>query len=235
MFAHAATGLFSTLRNMLETIEVETAPKPDAAIIWLHGLGADGHDFEPIVPELVARGERAWRFVFPNAPVRPVTWNNGMRMRAWYDIAGIGGAAAEDVAGFRQANAQIRELIAREVSRSIPTTRIVLAGFSQGGAVSLYVAPRFEQTLAGVMALSTYLPCQGSFLAERSKANDSTPILLAHGQADPVVPMAMGIKARDFLKSQGYALEWHDYPMPHSVCPAEVIDIRRFLHRVLPA
>jgi phospholipase/carboxylesterase len=219
---------------MLETIEVETAPRPDAAIIWLHGLGADGHDFEPVVPELVRRGERAWRFVFPNAPVRPVTWNNGMRMRAWYDIAGIGGGAAEDVAGFRQADAQIRELIAREVSRSIPTTRIVLAGFSQGGAVSLYVAPRFEQRLAGVMALSTYLPCESSFLAQRSHANDSTPILAAHGQGDPVVPMAMGIKARDFLKTHGYSVEWHDYPMPHSVCPAEIVDIGAFLRRALP-
>ena len=220
---------------MLETIEVETAPTPDAAIIWLHGLGADGHDFEPIVPELVAQGARAWRFVFPNAPVRPVTWNNGMRMRAWYDIVGIGGGAAEDVAGFRQTESQIRELIAREVARSIPSTRIVLAGFSQGGAVSLYVTPRLEFKLAGVMALSTYLPCENSFVAERSAANDSTPILMAHGQADPVVPMALGIKSRDFLKTHGYAVEWHHYPMPHSVCPAEIADIRRFLLRVLPA
>jgi phospholipase/carboxylesterase len=220
---------------MLETIEVETAAKPDAAIIWLHGLGADGHDFEPLVPELVARGERAWRFVFPNAPVRAVTWNNGMRMRAWYDIAGIGGAAAEDLAGFRQVDAQIRELIAREVSRSVATTRIVLAGFSQGGAVSLYVAPRLEQKLAGVMALSTYLPSEATFLAQRSAANAATPILMAHGQGDPVVPMAMGIKARDFLKTHGYPVEWHDYPMPHSVCAAEVLDIRAFLYRVLPA
>jgi phospholipase/carboxylesterase len=158
-----------------------------------------------------------------------------MRMRAWYDISGIGGAAAEDVAGFRQADAQIRELIAREVSRSIPTTRIVLAGFSQGGAVSLYVAPRLEQKLAGVMALSTYLPCASSFVAQRSAANDSTPILVAHGQADPVVALALGIKARDFLKTHGYSVEWHDYPMPHSVCPAEIADIRAFLYRVLPA
>ena len=219
---------------MLETIEVETAPKPDAAIIWLHGLGADGHDFEPIVPELVSRGTRAWRFVFPNAPVRAVTWNNGGRMRAWYDIAGLGRGAPEDAAGFREADAQIRELISREVARSIPTTRIVLAGFSQGGAVSLYVAPRLEQKLAGVMALSTYLPFEATFLAQRSAANDATPILVAHGQADPVVPMALGVKARDFLKTQGYPVEWHDYPMPHSVCPAEILDIRQFLNRVLP-
>ena len=219
---------------MLETIEVETAPKPDAAIIWLHGLGADGHDFEPIVPELVARGERAWRFVFPNAPVRPVTWNGGMRMRAWYDIKGLDRGAAEDLAGFREADAEIRQLMAREVSRSIPTTRIVLAGFSQGGAVCLYVAPRFEQKLAGVMALSCYLPGESGFLAQKAAANDATPILVAHGQVDPVVPMALGIKSRDFLKTQGYSVEWHDYPMPHSVCPAEIADIRKFLDRVLP-
>jgi len=219
---------------MLETVEVETAPKPDAAIIWLHGLGADGHDFEPIVPELAARGTRAWRFVFPHAPVRPVTYSGGMRMRAWYDIAGIGRGAVEDVAGLRQADAQVRELIAREVSRSIPTERIVLAGFSQGGAVSLYVMPRLELKLAGVMALSTYLPCEQSFLAERSPVNDSTPILMAHGRSDPVVPMALGIKGRDFLRTHGYAVEWRDYLMPHSVCPPEVVDIRQFLERALP-
>src|SRR6202142_2103322 len=125
---------------MLETIDVETAANPNAAVIWLHGLGADGHDFEPIVPELVARGERAWRFVFPNAPVRPVTWNGGMRMRAWHDIKGLDRGAAAGGTGFREADAEIRQLIAREVAPSIPTTRIVLAGFSQGGAVSLYVA-----------------------------------------------------------------------------------------------
>jgi phospholipase/carboxylesterase len=219
---------------MLETVEVETAPNPDAAIIWLHGLGADGHDFEPIVPQLAARGTRAWRFVFPHAPVRPVTLNGGMRMRAWYDIVGLGRGAVDDVAGLRQADAQVRELIAREESRSIATTRIVLAGFSQGGAVSLYVAPRFEHKLAGVMALSTYLPCENSFLAERSAANDTTPILMAHGQSDPVVAMALGSKGRDFLRSHGYVVEWRDYPMPHSVCPAEVLDIRQFLNRVLP-
>src|ERR1700742_343566 len=152
---------------MLETIEVETGPSPNAAIIWLHGLGADGHDFEPIVPELVARGARAWRFVFPNAPTRPVSINGGMRMRAWYDIKGLDRKAAEDAAGFRDSDSQVRELIDREVARGIPSTRIVLAGFSQGGAVSLYVAPRLKETLAGVMALSCYLPMESTFLAER--------------------------------------------------------------------
>jgi len=219
---------------MLESIEVETAPNPDAAIIWLHGLGADGHDFEPVVPELVPRGTRAWRFVFPNAPVRPVTINNGMPMRAWYDIKGFDRAAAEDVGGFRDTDAQIRQLIGREVSRAIPTTRIVLAGFSQGGAVSLYTAPRLAEKLAGVMALSCYLPCQSSFRAEAALANATTPILMAHGQTDQVVPMSLGLRSRDFLKTQGYAVEWRDYPMPHAVCPAEIADIRTFLLRVLP-
>src|SRR5271168_3911440 len=151
---------------MLETIEIETAPEPDAAVIWMHGLGADGHDFEPVVPEIVRRGERAWRFVFPHAPVRPVTLNGGMAMRAWYDIKGLDRRAAEDVAGFRDADAKIRELIAREAGRGIATNRIVLAGFSQGGAVSLYTVPRLAEKLAGVMALSCYLPAMNAFGAE---------------------------------------------------------------------
>jgi phospholipase/carboxylesterase len=219
---------------MLETIEVETAPKPNAAVIWLHGLGADGHDFEPIVPELVSRGERAWRFVFPNAPVRPVTINNGMRMRAWYDIAGLDRGAAEDASGFKDSDNQIRELIAREVTRGIPAGRIVLAGFSQGGAVSLYTVPRLTEKLAGVMALSCYLPRQSTFSAERTPANDATPIFMAHGQADATVPIMLGVRSRDYLKAQGYAVEWHEYPMAHAVCAEEVADIRQFLLRVLP-
>ncbi len=219
---------------MLDTIEVETATKPNAAVIWLHGLGADGHDFEPIVPEIVRRGERAWRFVFPHAPVRPVTINGGMSMRAWYDLKGVDRRAAEDVTGFRDTYAQIEQLIARESGRGIPTNHIVLAGFSQGGAVSLYTAPRFPEKLAGVMALSCYLPMESSFAAQRTAANDATPIFMAHGQGDNVLPMDLGVKSRDFLKTQGYAVEWHDYPMPHAVCAAEVADIRDFLFRVLP-
>jgi phospholipase/carboxylesterase len=220
---------------MLETIEVQTGAKPDAAIIWLHGLGADGHDFEPIVPELVRRGERAWRFVFPNAPVRPVTLNGGMAMRAWFDIKGLDRLAEEDVAGFRDSDAHVRELIANEGARGIAENRIVLAGFSQGGAVSLYTATRLTQGLAGVMALSCYLPLQGTFARERAPANDATPIFMAHGQADPVLPMALGAQSREFLKASGYTVEWHEYPMAHSVCNAEVADIREYLLRVLPA
>jgi phospholipase/carboxylesterase len=219
---------------MLETIEVETGPKPNAAVIWLHGLGADGHDFEPIVPEIVRPGERAWRFVFPNAPVRPVTINGGMAMRAWYDLKGLDRRAAEDAAGFQETDALVRQLIAKEVARGIPTNRVVLAGFSQGGAVSLYTAPRYPEKLAGVMALSCYLPRESTFLAERAPANDATPIFMAHGRADTVLTMSLGVRSRDFLKALGYAVEWHDYPMAHAVCAAEIADIREFLLRILP-
>jgi phospholipase/carboxylesterase len=219
---------------MLETIEIETAANPNAAVIWMHGLGADGHDFEPVVPEIVRRGERAWRFIFPNAPVRPVTLNGGMAMRAWYDLKGLDRRAAEDVNGFRDTDVQIRRLIERERERGVPAARVVLAGFSQGAAVSLYTAPRFARTLAGVMALSGYLPRESSFLAERAAANDATPIFMAHGQGDTVLPVSLGIQSRDFLKALGYAVEWHDYPMAHAVCAAEIADIREFLFRVLP-
>jgi phospholipase/carboxylesterase len=219
---------------MLETIEVETAPQPSAAVIWLHGLGADGHDFEPIVPEILRPRERAWRFVFPNAPVRPVSINGGMPMRAWYDLKGLDRRAAEDVAGFRDTDAQIRELIAREGGRGIAADRIVLAGFSQGGAASLYTAPRFSEKLAGVMVLSGYLPGETSFRSERAAANRATPIFMAHGREDAVLPLGLGIESRDYLQASGYAVEWHDYPMAHAVCAAEIADIREFLLRVLP-
>jgi phospholipase/carboxylesterase len=219
---------------MLETLDIETAPQPTAAIIWLHGLGADGHDFEPIVPEIVRPKERAWRFVFPDAPVRPVTINGGMSMRAWYDITGFDRKASEDVAGFRATNGLVNQLIARENARGIATDRIVLAGFSQGGAVSLYMMPRLPEKLAGVLVLSAYLPGESSFAAERLAANDATPIFMAHGKADDVLPIGLGTLSRDFLKAQGYAVEWHDYPMPHAVCAEEIADIRKFLLRVLP-
>src|SRR6202050_3427846 len=152
----------------LETIEIETAPKPNAAVIWLHGLGADGHDFEPVVPQIVRRGERAWRFIFPHAPHRPVTLNGGMSMRAWYDILGLDRTAAEDTAGFRATDAEIRQLIEREAGRGIPAARIVLAGFSQGGAVSLYTGLRYPERLAGLLALSCYLPLAGTLAAARA-------------------------------------------------------------------
>lgn len=218
---------------MQDAIEVETAAAPDAAIIWLHGLGADGHDFEPIVPELVHAGERAWRFVFPNAPVRPVTINGGSRMRAWYDITSFDRTAGEDLVGFRDTERRIRRLIAAQVAGGIPAARIVLAGFSQGGAAALYTALRCPERLAGVMALSCYLPLPGSLQAERAAANGATPIFMAHGLSDQTLPSSLGLSSRDFLKARGYTIEWHQYPMGHSVCQAEIADIRDFLLRVL--
>ena len=218
----------------LDAIELETAPNPDAAIIWLHGLGADGHDFEPVVPELIRRGERSWRFIFPHAALRPVTINGGMTMRAWYDIKGFDRKAAEDEAGFRQSRAVVEELVVRERTRGIAANRIVLAGFSQGGAVALYTATRHHERLAGVMALSTYLPLSGRLLAERVPANDGTPIFMAHGLSDAVLPIALGLESRELLHSAGFTVEWHQYPMAHSVCADEMVDIRTFLLRILP-
>jgi phospholipase/carboxylesterase len=218
----------------LETIDIATAARPDAAIIWLHGLGADGNDFAPMVPELVRPGERAWRFVFPHAATRPITINGGMRMRAWYDIIDLDRRSAEDAAGFRDSDTSIGQLIAREVERGIPVHRIVLAGFSQGGAVSLYTGLRYPERLAGIMALSTYLPLAGRLAAERSAINQPTPIFMAHGLSDPVLPCNLGVESRDYLKSLGYSVEWHQYPMPHSVCAAEIADIRSYLLGILP-
>jgi len=218
----------------LETIELETAPNPDSAIIWLHGLGADGHDFEPIVPDLIRRGERSWRFVFPHAPPRPVTINGGMKMRAWYDVLGFDRQSLEDEDGVRQSSVAVNELIGQQLGRGIVAERIVLAGFSQGGAVALYAAARQPLRLAGVMALSTYLPLAGKLAAERQAANDGTPIFMAHGLGDAVLPIALGLESRDRLKAAGYVVEWHQYPMAHALCAAEVADIRHYLLRVLP-
>jgi phospholipase/carboxylesterase len=218
---------------MLQSIEIETSPNPDAAVIWLHGLGADCHDFEPLVPEIVPRRDRAWRFVFPNAPVRPVTINGGMSMRAWYDILGLDRLAAEDAAGFRDTNGQVGELIRGQIERGIPASRIVLAGFSQGGAVSLYTGLRYPERLAGIMALSCYLPLAGTLAAERAPANLRVPIFMAHGLDDGVLPIAMGLESREKLKALGFDVEWHQYRMAHSVCQPEVADIRAFLFRIL--
>jgi phospholipase/carboxylesterase len=217
-----------------ETIEIETAARPDAAVIWLHGLGADAHDFEPVVPEIVRRGERAWRFIFPNAPIRPVTLNGGMAMPAWYDILSLDRGAGEDVDGFRSTDAEVRQLLENEAARGIPAGRIVLAGFSQGGAVSLYSGLRYPQRLAGIVALSSYLPLAGTLQAERAPANDGAQIFMAHGISDPMLPLALGLNSRQALTSLGHAVEWHQYPMEHSVCEAEIADIRAYLRRVLP-
>src|ERR1700756_1462934 len=208
----------------LEVIEVQTGPNPTGAIIWMHGLGADGHDFEPIVPELVRPGERALRFVFPNAPVRPVTLNRGYSMRAWYDILGLERGIAQDEVGIRGSHATVESLIRRENERGIPTNRIVLAGFSQGGAMALFSGTRHAEKLAGIMGLSCYMLLEASFTAERSPANQATPVFLGHGTQDPVVSITLGETTRRLLEGTGYAVEWHQYMMPHSVCPQEVVD-----------
>jgi len=216
-----------------ESVLVETGPDPKFSIIWLHGLGADGHDFEPLVPELLDRGMPSIRFVFPHAPVRPVTLNNGYRMRAWYDIIGIDRRSTEDAEGIRASADAVQALIARENLAGIPTSRIVVAGFSQGGAMALHIATRAPARLAGVIALSCYLPLQRQFATERGNANLATPIFMAHGLQDPVVAFQLGDDSRRVLEATGFKVEWHAYAMPHSLCPEEVADLRAWLARVL--
>ena len=218
---------------VLAAVEVETGPKPTASVIWLHGLGADGHDFEPAVPELVRPGGRPLRFVFPHAPVRPVTLNGGLPMRAWYDIIRLNRQAAEDEAGVRSSDAALRALIGRENDRGVPSERIVLAGFSQGGAMALYCGIRMPDKLAGLIGLSCYLPIAATFAAERQAANQTTPIFMAHGSLDAVVEPQLGDTTRALLLASGYSVEWHSYPMGHSVCAEELAAIAAFLQRVL--
>ena len=218
--------------QVLDVIEIETGPAPRAAVIWLHGLGADGHDFEPIVPELRLPASKSVRFIFPNAPQRPVTINMGMRMRAWYDILQMGGGK-EDEAGIRESQSQIEALIAGEVKRGIPQDRIVLAGFSQGGAIVLQTALRQRVKLGGVMALSTYLPLSKTLAAERTPESGSLPVFMAHGRFDSMIGIDRAAQSRDALLALGYKVEWHEYPMQHSVCPEEIADIAAFLLRIL--
>jgi phospholipase/carboxylesterase len=217
---------------LLPTVEVQTGPNPTASVIWLHGLGADGHDFEPAVPALAPPGARAWRFVFPHAPVRAVTLNGGANMRAWYDIRGFDRHLAQDESGVRASDAAIRALIRRENERGIATRRVVLAGFSQGGAMALYTGTRLPEPLAAIIGLSCYLLLADSFAAERQAANQGTPIFLAHGSFDPVVDPRLGEETRSLLESAGYPLEWHSYPMPHTVSVEEIAAIAAFLQRV---
>lgn len=216
----------------LERIEIETAPAPTATVIWMHGLGADGHDFEPIVPELALPASPGVRFIFPHAPVRAVTLNNGMAMRAWYDILELGGTR-EDGEGLRMSQAAVETLIAGEEARGIAAGRIVLAGFSQGGAIAFQAGLRHPQRLAGIMALSTYLPLAGTVEAERHEANRGLPIFMAHGSADPMISIGRAQQSRKMLEALGYPVEWHEYPMPHSVCPPEIADISAWLVKVL--
>ncbi|HEX7770505.1 MAG TPA: carboxylesterase [Dokdonella sp.] len=213
----------------LPTVEHETAPNPRHAVIWLHGLGADGNDFAPIVPELVDPAWPPLRFVFPHAPVRAVTINNGMRMRAWYDIKGMQIADRQDEPGIRESIAQLDELIAREGERGIPPQRVLLAGFSQGGAIVLAGGVRHAARLAGIIALSTYLPLAEKTAAERSDANKGLSVFMGHGSIDNVVPEVLGTTSRNALETLGYAVEWHSYPMAHQVSAQEIADLRTWL------
>src|SRR5450755_4477190 len=219
----------------LPCIELETAPNPAASVIWLHGLGADGNDFVPIVPELKLPSALAVRFLFPHAPVRRVTINNGMAMRAWYDIAAADLNSRADIAGVRQSQAELEALIAREKSRGLAASRIVLAGFSQGGVIALHTAIRHQERLAGVIALSTYLVLADRLADEASAANRDLPIFMAHGTADPVVRFEWGDSSRRALVASGYRVDWHVYRMEHSVCMEEIQAIGAWLLRTLSA
>ncbi|RCW71282.1 alpha/beta hydrolase [Pseudorhodoferax soli] len=220
---------------LLDAIHIESAPSPTAAVIWLHGLGASGDDFAAIVPELDLSGCAPIRFVFPHAPVMPVTINNGFEMPAWYDIFAPDLVRREDAAGIGRSVLAIEALIAHEVARGIPARRIVLAGFSQGCAMTLHAGLRHPERLAGLVALSGYLPLADSLAAERHPANFGTPIFMAHGTADPVVVLPRAQEARAVLEKLGYQVQWRTYPMPHSVHPDEIADISAFLQQVLPA
>ena len=219
--------------EILSCIETETAALPTASVIWLHGLGADGNDFLPIVPELALPAALAVRFVFPHAPVRAVTINSGMRMRAWYDIAAADLSRRADLAGVRQSAQQVEALIERERERGVASERIVLAGFSQGGAIALYAGVRYARRLAGIVALSTYAIAAESLAAEASPANRGLPIFMGHGIADPVVRYEWGDASRRALEAQGYPLDWHSYRMEHSVCLEEIRSIGEWFARVL--
>lgn len=214
---------------MLETLERETAPNPAHSVIWLHGLGADGNDFVPIVPQLLRAGWPPLRFVFPHAPMRPITINAGMRMRAWYDITGFDLAQKQDETGIRQSMEQVEWLIGREAERGVPAKCVILAGFSQGGAIALVGGIRHGQQLGGIVALSTYLPIAEIVAAERHAANAGTPIFMAHGAFDPVVPQRLGELSRERLLGFGHPLSWHSYPMAHQVCPQEISDLAEWL------
>jgi len=220
------------MSETLPAIEIETKRKPSHAVIWLHGLGADGNDFVPVVKELKLP-PLGIRFVFPHAPMRPVTINGGFVMRAWYDIAYQELAFKEDERGLRESQKLIEELIVRENTRGIPSSRIVLAGFSQGGVLTLQTGLRQSKPLAGLMALSSYLPMSPMIEVERNAASNSVPIFMGHGITDNIVPLALGRMSRDTLIKLGYEVEWHQYTMPHSVCPEELADIGVWLKRVL--
>lgn len=213
----------------LSCVEQETGANPRHAVIWLHGLGADGNDFAPIVPELVDAQWPPLRFVFPHAPVRPITINGGMAMRAWYDISGLEIAQRQDEAGIRGSIRQLDELIEREIARGVPARNILLAGFSQGGAIVLAGGIRHAERIGGIIALSTYLPMAEKTDAEAGGANRDVPIFMAHGMLDPTISHALGEMSRDYLAQRGYGVEWHAYPMAHQVCMEEIADLRKWM------
>lgn len=217
----------------LETIQIETGPNPTASVIWLHGLGASGDDFVPIVRELDLAGMQDIRFVFPHAPTMPVTINNGYVMRAWYDIIGADLSRREDEKGLRASQAMVEQLIAQEKASGIPAERIVLAGFSQGCAMTIQTGLRHPEKLAGLLCLSGYVPLHTTIAEERHSSNQATPIFMAHGRGDQVIPIIRAEQSRDLLRSLGYEVEWHEYMMPHSVCQEEVDDISAWFRRVL--
>jgi phospholipase/carboxylesterase len=221
--------------EVLQAVEIETAPDPGAAVLWLHGLGADGYDFVPVVPELGLGEAPAVRFVFPHAPVRPVTINQGMVMRAWYDVRSEGGERREDEAGVRASQAAIEKLVARETARGVPVGRIVLAGFSQGGAIALHTGLRHGERLAGILTLSCFLPLPDTVGAEASAANRDVPLFMAHGTEDTLIPVSRGRRARDLLADLGYRVEWREYRMPHAVSDLEIRDVGAWLRSVLGA
>lgn len=213
----------------LETVEISSGQNPSAAVIWLHGLGADGHDFEPIVPQLAWPGAPDIRYVFPHAPVRPVTINGGMAMRAWYDILTLTSERGHDREGVVDSVNQVAGLLQREIANGIPPERIIIAGFSQGGAVALQLALRYPRSLAGVVALSSYMLFADRIESQRSEANARLAAFVAHGTVDPVVPIAMGESAAKQLESMGHPVEWHTYPMAHAVCPEEIQHLRDWM------
>jgi phospholipase/carboxylesterase len=217
----------------LETIQIETGPTPTASVIWLHGLGASGDDFVPIVRELDLAGMQDIRFVFPHAPTMPVTINNGYVMRAWYDIIGADLSRREDEKGLRASQSMVEQLIAQEKARGIPAERIVLSGFSQGCAMTIQTGLRHPEKLAGLLCLSGYVPLHTTIAGERHASNQATPIFMAHGRGDQVIPIIRAEQSRDLLRSLGYEVEWHEYMMPHSVCQEEVDDIGAWFRRVL--
>ncbi|MGH8131119.1 MAG: alpha/beta hydrolase [Steroidobacteraceae bacterium] len=217
------------LQESADAVVLAPAAPASASVIWLHGLGADGHDFVPIVPELQMPAASPVRFVFPHARMRPVTLNMGMRMRAWFDIKTLTAEGRADEAGIRDSVAMLGQFIAAERAAGVAAERIVIAGFSQGGAIALHGALRYPERLAGILALSCYLPLQATLAAELAEANRRTPILMCHGQYDPVLPIELGVMAREWLRAAGYTVGWKEYPMQHQVCLPEIQDISGWL------